>query len=220
MLFSRKSNSHGELALQPARAFGPPPESWRPSVNASANDLPPHSYIGAALTIMGDLFSAGDVHVDGRVCGNISCGQVIVSKDAVITGAVIAEQAVIRGRITGTIRAPVVILQDTARVESEITYTVLAIDDGAMFEGAVHHSDHPLEERSEPQRDEAQASSPLVELERVMHAAGQASATQGSPADSHDAPCQTGGRRIENGTGAPAANGRAQGDDKRPGERD
>ena len=41
-----------------------------------------------------------------------------------------------RGKVTGVIRANRVILQDTARVESEIFHKRLAIEEGAVFEGS------------------------------------------------------------------------------------
>jgi cytoskeletal protein CcmA (bactofilin family) len=142
------------------------------------------SFIDASLTIMGDLYSEGDVQLDGRICGNVSCAQLIVGRDAAVTGAITASQAVIRGTITGTIRSPVVILQDTARVESEITYSVLAIDEGATFQGSAHRSDRPLEETD--------AASPLEELQQITGAGAPANGNgeNGASSDQHpDAPC-------------------------------
>jgi cytoskeletal protein CcmA (bactofilin family) len=159
---------------------------------AGANDgTHSQSFIDASLTIMGDLYSEGDVQLDGRVCGNVSCAQLIVGKDAAITGAVTAQQTVIRGSVTGTIRSPVVILQDTARVDSEITYSVLAVDDGAMFQGAARRSERPLEESA--------TVSPLEELQRITHA--------GEPANgngANGASPQRGGVRSDAEGGAPA----------------
>jgi len=59
----------------------------------------------------------------------------IVGKDAVIIGTIIAQEAVIRGKMTGLIRATRLLLQASARVESEIIYQSLPVDEGASFEG-------------------------------------------------------------------------------------
>jgi cytoskeletal protein CcmA (bactofilin family) len=171
MLFSRKSASREPspapidaveqpLTREPVPAVAPPSQRH---IASDANGTHTQSYIDASLTIVGDLHSQGDVRIDGRICGNVRCAQLIVGADASITGAVVAEQAIVRGRVIGTIRAPAIVIQDTAYVESEITYASLAIDDGAFFEGAVHRRSNPLAE--EP------AASPLLELQRVAQAA-------------------------------------------------
>src|SRR5262245_34787905 len=178
MLFRRKS-SQGDLVPEappePRTPVPTPPPDLGSRSSGSTVGVRSQSFIDASLSIMGDLHTDGDVQLDGRVCGNISCAQLIVGKDAAITGTVTAEQAVVRGTITGTIRSPVVILQDTARVESEITYTVLAVDDGATFEGTAHRSDRPLEE--------AEAVSPLEELRQMTCAGGHARGNGAGGAD-------------------------------------
>ena len=171
MLFSRKSASREPspapidaaeqpLTREPVPAAGPPGDRH---IASDANGTHTQSYIDASLTIVGDLHSEGDVRIDGRICGNVRCAQLIVGTAASITGAVMAEQAIVRGRIIGTVRAPAVVIQDTAYVESEITYGSLSIDHGAFFEGAVRRRNNPLAE--EP------AASPLLELQRVAQAA-------------------------------------------------
>jgi cytoskeletal protein CcmA (bactofilin family) len=176
MLFSRKPESRNDPSPAPS-ADAPPASSGAPAPAAAPARLPvrdaaadgalAQSFIDSSLTITGDLFSEGDVHLDGHICGTVRCARLIVGRDAAITGAVAAEQAIVRGRITGTIRSPVVILQETARVESEITYTTLAIDDGATFEGSARRSDTPLQEE--------ETASPLTDLERIMLTAGHSS---------------------------------------------
>jgi cytoskeletal protein CcmA (bactofilin family) len=161
MLFSRKSESGTGPVPNPSRALerSPPQYAVERPPQKGGNGSRSQSFIDASLTIMGDLSSEGDVQLDGRICGNVRCAQLIVGRDAAITGSVTAEQAIVRGSITGTIRAYLVILQETARVESEITYTMLAIDDGASFEGAAHRSADPLKE---------EAASPLAELQEML----------------------------------------------------
>jgi cytoskeletal protein CcmA (bactofilin family) len=106
----------------------------------------PQSLLEPSVKITGDLWSEGDVQIDGHLCGNINCAQLIVSKDAAVTGIIIGEEAVIRGKITGIIRATRVLLQGSARVKSEIIYQSLSIDEGATFEGVARPRLNPLEE--------------------------------------------------------------------------
>lgn len=152
MLFHRKPKNHG--AQLRARLSA----SDQVAAPRKPGGMPAQSLIDASLTITGDLRSDGDVQVDGHICGNICCAQLIVGRDACITGAIMAEEAVVRGRITGTIRAMRVILQGTAHVESEITYDMLAIDEGARFEGAARCRPNPYED----------AVSSMAELQQMM----------------------------------------------------
>jgi cytoskeletal protein CcmA (bactofilin family) len=104
------------------------------------------SLIDASVKMTGDLWSDGDVQVDGHLCGNINCAQLIIGADAAVTGAIIAHEAVIRGKFTGIIRATRVLLQDTASVDSEIIYRSLSVDEGVRFEGVAHRRPNPLQE--------------------------------------------------------------------------
>ena len=120
----------------------------------------PRSLIEASVTLTGDLWSEGDLEIDGHLCGNINCRQLIVGKNAVVTGGIIAQEAVIRGKITGIIRAIRVLLQETARVESEIFYQSLSVDEGARFEGVARPRPNPFAEES--------ALSPMAELRQSV----------------------------------------------------
>jgi cytoskeletal protein CcmA (bactofilin family) len=120
----------------------------------------PRSLIEASVTLTGDLWSEGDLEIDGHLCGNINCRQLIVGKNAAVTGGIIAQEAVIRGKITGIIRAMRVLLQETARVESEIFYQSLSVDEGARFEGVARPRPNPFAEES--------ALSPMAELRQSV----------------------------------------------------
>lgn len=148
MLFSRKLDSPAkarEQEVQPGHAPALAPPRNLPSI-AAGGSAASQSFVDAPLTIVGDLHTAGDVRIDGRICGTVHCAQLILGRDAVVTGSIVAAEAVLRGTVIGTIRAPVVIIQDTAHVESEITYRSLSMDEGAFFEGSAHRRDNPLDE--------------------------------------------------------------------------
>jgi cytoskeletal protein CcmA (bactofilin family) len=103
------------------------------------------SVIDAWLNIHGNLQSEGDVRVDGHISGDIRCAHLIVGREATVTGHIVAEEAVVRGRVKGTIRANRVVLQDTACVESDIIHKVLSVDEGAAFDGLSCHRNDPFE---------------------------------------------------------------------------
>jgi len=120
-------------SLLPAKP-GVTPASPRPQAGGPPN----RSIVDSCLVITGNLESERDVQVDGAINGDVNCSQLVVSKDATITGNVTAEEVVIRGKVKGVIRAAQVVLQDTAHVESDIFHKSLIIEQGAHFDGQSH----------------------------------------------------------------------------------
>jgi cytoskeletal protein CcmA (bactofilin family) len=108
------------------------------------NGAPTRSVIDAWLMITGNLQSEGEVQVDGQIRGDIRCAHLTVGRDAVVNGNISAEEVVVRGKVTGVIRANRVILQDSAHVESEIFHKKLSIEEGANFEGTSCRREDPL----------------------------------------------------------------------------
>jgi cytoskeletal protein CcmA (bactofilin family) len=106
----------------------------------------PRSLIDKLANVNGDLWSDGDIQIDGHLCGNVNCAQLIVGKEAAVIGAIIAKEAVIRGKMTGLIRATRVLLQASARVESETIYQSLSVNEGASFKGIPHPRANPFAE--------------------------------------------------------------------------
>ena len=131
--FSPKRQSPVSYAVDPA-----------PTAARKPNGGQTRSVIDAWLTITGHLQSEGEVQVDGQIIGNIRCAHLTVGKDATVTGNITAEEVVVRGRVKGVIRANRVILQDSARVDSEIFHKKLAIEEGAIFEGQSRLREEPM----------------------------------------------------------------------------
>jgi cytoskeletal protein CcmA (bactofilin family) len=96
---------------------------------------PACSIIDTGLVITGNLQSDRDVQVDGEINGDVNCSHLTVSKGGNITGNIVADEVVIRGKVNGTIHALQVVLQDTAHVESDIFHNSLIIEQGAIFDG-------------------------------------------------------------------------------------
>jgi cytoskeletal protein CcmA (bactofilin family) len=129
-------------------ATGPSKEAQAAATTTPASPLRPslagpsaRCVIDAGLVINGNLESERDVQLDGEVHGDIRCSQLIVSRNATLLGNVEASEVVVRGTIKGNIRADQVMLQDTARVESEIFHKSLVIEPGASFDGTSHRTD-------------------------------------------------------------------------------
>lgn len=118
--------------------------SYAPMGGSTYNDDAGPSIVNKRLTMKGDLESDGDIHVKGKVIGNIRCKLLIVDSDANVEGGVVAEEVIIRGTTKGTIQANRVRLEKTAVVESEIDHQVFSAEEGARIKGALRYNDNPL----------------------------------------------------------------------------
>ena len=107
------------------------------------------SVIGADLTIVGNLICAGDLKVDGRVDGDITCRTLTLGAEPVINSKVKADTVRICGAFTGEVRARKVILTNTARVQGDLYHEHLEIERGATFEGYVGRIADPAAKTSE-----------------------------------------------------------------------
>ncbi len=111
---------------------------------AKMGDRVAPSIIGEDLAITGNVISKGEVQVDGRIQGDVHCGSLIVGEKAEVTGGIVAEDVVVRGRVMGSIRGVRVTMQASSHVEGDVFHKALAIEQGAFFEGKSRRSEDPI----------------------------------------------------------------------------
>ena len=143
---------------------------------AHRNGVP--SIISAELIVRGTLISAGDVQVDGKVDGDIRAAGLVIGEKAIIVGDVYAEEATVRGRVEGSIRAHKVQLCATCHVEGNILHEALSVETGAYFEGNCRHTDNPLVDA--PQAE--------VTPSKSAHGAGHTATPERRPVQAQSAP--------------------------------
>ena len=93
------------------------------------------SVLGPDIVISGNLTAKMDLHVDGRVDGDISCAALVQGEASEVNGTVAAESARVAGKIKGAISAGVLVIHKTARIEGDVTYGALTIEEGAQVDG-------------------------------------------------------------------------------------
>ncbi len=96
-----------------------------------------HSIIGAGVTITGDLISEGDIKVDGRVDGVITCRTLTLGAQPVVNASINADTVRICGTFTGEVKARKVVLTKDAKVSGDIHQQSLEVEKGAILEGSV-----------------------------------------------------------------------------------
>jgi len=99
------------------------------------------SIIGPGMRIKGDLLTEGTVRVEGTIEGTIRAGKaVVVGKEGEVLGDIVTQDAVIGGRVRGTVTAESRLeLQATAQIEGQISARAqhLVLEEGCRFNGQV-----------------------------------------------------------------------------------
>ena len=122
------------------------------------------SVSGQDVVIRGNISASADLHVDGRVEGDISCASLVQGEASVIEGSIEAESARLAGRVTGSIHVRELVMLRTARADGDVRYDALTIEQGAQVVGRFsHHA--PAQEAPAPDEDDGNAAgSPKLHL--------------------------------------------------------
>lgn len=97
------------------------------------------SVIGADVVIKGDVSASADLHVDGRIEGDLTCASLVQGEGSHIQGGVVAETARLAGSVSGSITARELVVLKTARIDGDVHYDALTIEQGAEVEGRFAH---------------------------------------------------------------------------------
>lgn len=100
-----------------------------------SNDASTFSIFGGDIVIKGNITASADIHVDGRIEGDIACKSIVQGEASEVVGSIAAESVRIAGHVAGAIAAREVTVLKTARIEGDVTYDVLTIEQGAQIEG-------------------------------------------------------------------------------------
>jgi cytoskeletal protein CcmA (bactofilin family) len=100
------------------------------------------SVLGADVVIKGDIAASADLHIDGRVEGDIACASLVQGQSSEVVGAIRAETARLAGTVRGSITASELVILKTARIEGDVHYDALTIEQGAEVDGRFAHRVH------------------------------------------------------------------------------
>ena len=95
------------------------------------------SIIAPNMEITGDLFSEGDIRVDGTVKGNIKCdSKVVITSSGKVHGTIQSIQADVYGTVIGQIdTVESIALRTQSHIEGNINTKKLLIEANAFFNG-------------------------------------------------------------------------------------
>lgn len=93
------------------------------------------SVFGADIRIKGDVHASADLHIDGHVEGDVSCTALVQGESGEIVGSVKAESARLSGTVKGTINVRDLVVLKSARIQGDVHYDSLTIEQGAQVDG-------------------------------------------------------------------------------------
>lgn len=102
------------------------------------------SVIGTDILVKGDIEAEVDLHIEGRVLGDVRCATLILGERSSVTGNVFAERVRVSGTVEGGIETTDLAIESTARVKGDVTYSRLRIANGGIIQGSMTHK--PLDE--------------------------------------------------------------------------
>lgn len=127
-MFSRK------LAAAPRSFAADPMAGGRASTSGST-----FSVFGPDIAITGDVKASADLHIDGRIEGDIVCQSLVQGEGSEIVGAICAQTARLAGVVRGSIDAGSLVILKSARIHGDVSYDALTIEQGAKVEGRFAH---------------------------------------------------------------------------------
>lgn len=114
------------------------PGSSRPGDTRTASLENTLSVIAIGTTIDGNVYSEGDLRVEGRIIGTLSCkSRVVVGTQGKVEGNVDAYNATIAGTVQGTVFVRDMLqLQETGKIFGDIVTGKITIQPGGEFSGS------------------------------------------------------------------------------------
>lgn len=118
------------------------PGSSTYQATASARRTAPggFSVLGPDVVITGNLRATADLHIEGRIEGDLDCGNLVIGADATVQGQVRAESARIAGTVEGSVAIRQLAVESSARITGDVEYETISLENGAHIDGRLRHS--------------------------------------------------------------------------------
>lgn len=117
---------------RPAMPPAPPPQS-------GGGKRGMFSVLGPDVIVKGNISATADLHIDGRVEGDVNCGSLAQGGESQIFGSVTAEVARLAGAIEGGVRVKNLTVERSAKITGDVEYENITIENGGHIDGRLKH---------------------------------------------------------------------------------
>lgn len=97
------------------------------------------SVLGPDVLITGNISATADLHIDGRIDGDVACANLVQGAGSMITGNIRAETARLAGTIQGTVSVRQLAVERSARIAGDVEYEIITMENGASIDGRMKH---------------------------------------------------------------------------------
>jgi cytoskeletal protein CcmA (bactofilin family) len=95
------------------------------------------SMIGADIVVTGNIEAKVDLHIEGRVNGDVRCATLILGENSSVNGSIYADRVRVSGTVEGAVETKDLAVEATARVVGDVTYDRLRVANGGVIEGSM-----------------------------------------------------------------------------------
>lgn len=95
------------------------------------------SVIGSDIVITGNIEASVDLHIEGKVVGDVRCATLILGENSSVNGHIYAQRVKVSGTLDGAVETKDLAVEASARVKGEITYERLRVANGGIIEGTI-----------------------------------------------------------------------------------
>lgn len=103
------------------------------------------SMIGADILVTGNIEASADLHIEGRVIGDVRCSTLILGEASSVKGSIYAERVRVSGMVDGAIQTKDLAVEATARVTGDVLYTRLRVANGGIIQGQMQYGEEVSE---------------------------------------------------------------------------
>ncbi|MBO9500006.1 MAG: polymer-forming cytoskeletal protein [Novosphingobium sp.] len=130
-MFNKDNRGRDE---RPSMPPAPPVQS---SGNSAKRGM--FSVLGPDVVVTGNVTATADLHIDGRVEGDVNCGSLAQGAESQIFGSVTADMARLAGAIEGTVRVKTLTVERSAKITGDVEYENITIENGGHIDGRLKH---------------------------------------------------------------------------------
>ena len=136
-MFGRSSNATPNAPTAASASNTGQQEQQREQTSGGTNVANAQTLVSKGTVIKGDIETAGNLRIDGKVKGHIKCsGTLVLGPGAHIEGDLLALKAEVAGDVHGNVEATELLtLKATANIKGDLYTAKLVIEVGAMFNG-------------------------------------------------------------------------------------
>lgn len=110
------------------------------------------SVLGPDIHVMGNIEAIVDLHIEGKVTGDVRCATLVMGAESAVTGSITADRVRVSGVVEGAIETTDLAIESSARVKGDVTYSRIRIASGGVIEGSLTHRPMAVEDSVEEKR--------------------------------------------------------------------